>query len=237
MRMRCTTLLLLVSPCVLLVAAAYLQWGTVGLPALPPSPPLTPETAAEPYGFPAWLRITHYVNLLFLILLIRSGLQSLMDHPRLYWKVHCTPGTDYHDDIRRAAELKPQGIHAEAGAIRDVVQNHMFQVIACLAMECPTGKDHEARRDERGRLLKTVRTLDPSNVMRSQFRGYRREPGVAPDSQVETFAAIRFYIDNERWNGVPFYMRVGKCLPVTATEVLVRFKRPLRPVKVPSRTI
>jgi hypothetical protein len=95
MRMRCTTLLLLVSPCVLLVAAACLQWGTVGLPALPPSPPLTPETVAEPYGFPAWLRLTHYVNLLFLILLIRSGLQILMDHPRLYWNVHCTPGTEW----------------------------------------------------------------------------------------------------------------------------------------------
>ena len=97
-------------------------------------------------------------------------------------------------------------------------------------MECPAGKDHEARRDERGRLLKAVRTLDPSDVVRGQFRGYRREPGVAPDSQVETFAALRFHIDNERWNGVPFYVRVGKCLPVTATEVLVRFKRPPRPV-------
>ena len=120
--------------------------------------------------------------------------------------------------------------YEEAGAIRDVVQNHMLQVIACLAEECPAGKDHEARRDERGRLLKAVRTLEPSDVVRGQVRGYRREPGVAPDSQVETFAAVRFLIDNERWNGVPFYVRVGKCLPVTATEVLVRFKRPLRPV-------
>jgi glucose-6-phosphate 1-dehydrogenase len=120
--------------------------------------------------------------------------------------------------------------YEEAGAIRDVVQNHMLQVIACLAEECPAGKDHEARRDERGRLLKAVRTLELSDVVRGQFRGYRREPGVAPDSQVETFAAVRFLIDNERWNGVPFYVRVGKCLPVTATEVLVRFKRPPRPV-------
>ena len=120
--------------------------------------------------------------------------------------------------------------YEEAGAIRDVVQNHMLEVIACLAMECPAGKDHEARRDERGRLLKTVRTLEPSDVVRGQFRGYRHEPGVAPDSQVETFAAIRFHIDNARWNGVPFYVRVGKCLPVTATEVLVRFKRPPLPV-------
>jgi DMSO/TMAO reductase YedYZ molybdopterin-dependent catalytic subunit/thiosulfate reductase cytochrome b subunit len=79
----------------LLVAAAFIQWGTVGLPSLPASPTMSPETAAAPYGFPAWLRITHYVNFLFLILLIRSGLQILMDHPRLYWNVHCTPGTEW----------------------------------------------------------------------------------------------------------------------------------------------
>jgi glucose-6-phosphate 1-dehydrogenase len=120
--------------------------------------------------------------------------------------------------------------YEEAGAIRDVVQNHMLQVIACLAEESPTGKGHEARRDERGRVLKTVRTLAPSDVVRGQFRGYRSEPGVAPDSQVETFAAIRFHIDNKRWSGVPFYVRAGKCLPITATEVLVRLKCPPRPV-------
>ena len=95
MRIRFKTLLLLASPPLLLVAAAYIQWGTVGLPVLPPTPVLTPETAAEPFGFPAWLRVTHYVNFLFLVLLIRSGLQILMDHPRLYWNVHCTPGTEW----------------------------------------------------------------------------------------------------------------------------------------------
>jgi glucose-6-phosphate 1-dehydrogenase len=120
--------------------------------------------------------------------------------------------------------------YEETGAIRDVVQNHMLEVIACLAMECPAENDHEARRDERGRLLKAVRTLQPSDIVRGQFRGYRQESGVAADSQVETFAAVRFQIDNDRWAGVPFYVRVGKCLPVTATEVLVRVKRPPRPV-------
>jgi glucose-6-phosphate 1-dehydrogenase len=120
--------------------------------------------------------------------------------------------------------------YEEAGAIRDVVQNHMLEVIACLGMECPAANDHAARRDERGRLLKAVRTLQPSDVVRGQFRGYRDEPGVAADSQVETFAALRFHIDNQRWSGVPFYLRVGKCLPVTVTEVLVRFKQPSRPV-------
>ena len=94
MHIRLKTLLLLVSPLLLLVAAAYIQWGTIGLPQVPFSPTLTSETATESYGFPAWLRITHYVNFLFLVLLVRSGLQILMDHPRLYWNVHCTPGTE-----------------------------------------------------------------------------------------------------------------------------------------------
>jgi len=92
-RIRLSTLLPLVLPAVLLVIAAYAQWLTVGLPPLPPAPELTPQTATQPYGFPLWIGVTHYVNLLFLILLARSGLQILMDHPRLYWNVHCTPGT------------------------------------------------------------------------------------------------------------------------------------------------
>jgi sulfoxide reductase catalytic subunit YedY len=96
MRIRLRTLLVLVSPFVLALAGAYVQWATVGLPAVSPAPPLlTAETAREPSGFPAWLRITHYVNFLFLILLVRSGLQILMDHPRLYWNVHCTPNTEW----------------------------------------------------------------------------------------------------------------------------------------------
>jgi len=95
MHIRFKTLLLLVSPLLLLVAAAYIQWGTLGLPALPASLAMTPVTVAEPYGFPAWLRITHYITFLFMVLLIRSGLQILMDHPRLYWNVHCTPGTEW----------------------------------------------------------------------------------------------------------------------------------------------
>jgi hypothetical protein len=95
MRVRLKSLLRLVSPLLLLIAAAYLQWGTVGLPLLPPNPVLTSAMAVEPYGFPAWLRITHYLNFMFLILLIRSGVQILMDHPRLYWNVHCTPSTEW----------------------------------------------------------------------------------------------------------------------------------------------
>jgi methionine sulfoxide reductase catalytic subunit len=95
MHIRFKTLLVLVSPLLLLIAAAYLQWGVAGLPVLPPAPVFTPETATAPFGFPAWLRITHYLTFLFMILLIRSGLQILMDHPRLYWNVNCTPGTEW----------------------------------------------------------------------------------------------------------------------------------------------
>jgi methionine sulfoxide reductase catalytic subunit len=95
MHVRFKTLIALVSPLLLLIAVAYIQWGTAGLPVLPPAPAFTPETATAPFGFPAWLRVTHYLTFLFMILLIRSGLQILMDHPRLYWNVNCTPGTEW----------------------------------------------------------------------------------------------------------------------------------------------
>jgi sulfoxide reductase catalytic subunit YedY len=95
MRIRSKTLLLLTSPFLLLFAAAYIQWAIIGLPAVPLTPTVAPETTPEPSGFPAWLCLTHYVNFLFLVLLVRSGLQILMDHPRLYWNVHCTPGTEW----------------------------------------------------------------------------------------------------------------------------------------------
>jgi glucose-6-phosphate 1-dehydrogenase len=120
--------------------------------------------------------------------------------------------------------------YEEAGAIRDVVQNHMLQVIACLAMESPERRDHEALRDERGKVMKAIRPLAPADVIRGQFTGYRKEPGVAADSKVETFAAVRFQIDSPRWSGVPFYVRAGKCLPVTTTEVFIKLKPMSHPV-------
>jgi glucose-6-phosphate 1-dehydrogenase len=114
----------------------------------------------------------------------------------------------------------------EAGAIRDVVQNHLLQVTALLAMEPPVGAGPESARDERTRVFKAMRPLDPSDIVRGQFLGYRDEEGVAPDSDVETFAALRLYIDSWRWAGVPFFIRAGKCLPATATEVRAVLKRP-----------
>jgi glucose-6-phosphate 1-dehydrogenase len=114
----------------------------------------------------------------------------------------------------------------KTGAIRDVMENHLLQVTTCLAMDAPSSGQAEAMRDEKARLLNAIAPLDPKNVVRGQFRGYLDEPGVAPGSKVETFAAMRLQIDNPRWTGVPFLLRAGKRLPVTCTEVLVELKGP-----------
>ena len=114
----------------------------------------------------------------------------------------------------------------EAGAIRDVMQNHLLQVVGFLAMEPPVNSSGDALRDEKVKVFRALRPLQPNDVVRGQFKGYRNEPGVAPDSKVETFAALRLSIDSWRWNGVPFYLRAGKCLPVTATEVVVELRAP-----------
>jgi glucose-6-phosphate 1-dehydrogenase len=116
--------------------------------------------------------------------------------------------------------------YEEAGAIRDVLQNHLLQVLALLTMDPPSVNAPDAVRAERSRLLKAVRPLDRSSVVRGQFRDYRDEPGVASDSGVETYVAARLAIDTWRWADVPFYIRTGKRLPVTATEVTVEFQRP-----------
>ncbi|HJU25307.1 MAG TPA: glucose-6-phosphate dehydrogenase, partial [Rhodanobacteraceae bacterium] len=116
--------------------------------------------------------------------------------------------------------------YEEVGALRDVVQNHMLQVLVLLTMDGPTGRDGEAMRSEKQRLLRAIRPLDPKEVVRGQFEGYRHEPGVARRSKVETFAAMRLHIDTWRWAGVPFYIRAGKEMPVTCTEVFVDLKCP-----------
>jgi glucose-6-phosphate 1-dehydrogenase len=112
------------------------------------------------------------------------------------------------------------------GAIRDVVQNHLFQVLSNLAMEPPARLDSESLRDEKVKVLKSIPALKAGDIVLGQFRGYRDERGVSPDSQVETYAAVRLHIDSWRWQDVPFYIRTGKCLPVTSTEVVARLRRP-----------
>ena len=109
--------------------------------------------------------------------------------------------------------------YEQTGAIRDVVENHLFQVLSNLAMEPPVGTDAESMRNEKVKVLQAMQSLDARNLVRGQYRGYRQEKAVAPDSQVETFGAMRLAIDSWRWEGVPFYIRAGKCLPVTATEI------------------
>ena len=114
----------------------------------------------------------------------------------------------------------------ETGAVRDVVQNHLLQVLTNVAMEPPPGLDAELLRDEKAKVLKGIRPLAPDDVVRGQFRGYRDEPGVRANSSTETFVALRLEINSWRWKDVPFYIRAGKRLPVTATEVLVKLRQP-----------
>jgi glucose-6-phosphate 1-dehydrogenase len=145
-----------------------------------------------------------------------------------------------HDYIRAiqitmAETVGVQGrgqFYDDTGALRDVVQNHLLQVFACLAMEPPESLDIESTRDRKTRVLESTRPLSPNNVVRGQFVGYREEKGVASTSTVETFAAVKMFADTPRWAGVPFYIRSGKRLPVTATEVIVEFRQPVHPIFV-----
>jgi len=114
----------------------------------------------------------------------------------------------------------------DTGAIRDVVENHMLQVVAFLAMEVPTGLHCDAIRDEQVKVFRSISPLDTKHLVRGQFNGYKNEKGIAPDSKVETFAAVRLEVQSWRWSGVPFLIRAGKCLPVTTTEVLAKLRKP-----------
>jgi len=138
---------------------------------------------------------------------------------------------DYIRDVQitMAENFGVQGrgaFYEEVGTIRDVVQNHLLQVVTLLAMDAPAGHDPTTMQAEKLRIFRAMQPLDPKEVVRGQFRGYRDESGVAKNSQVETFAALRLHIDTWRWAGVPFFIRAGKNLPVTATEVRVTLKRP-----------
>jgi glucose-6-phosphate 1-dehydrogenase len=118
--------------------------------------------------------------------------------------------------------------YEEVGAVRDVIQNHLLQVVCHLAMEPPVGNGVDALRDEKIRVLRSIRTVTGKSLVRGQYQGYRDEPGVNPQSQVETYAAMELHLDSWRWAGVPFYIRAGKALAATATEAVVEFERPPR---------
>jgi glucose-6-phosphate 1-dehydrogenase len=131
--------------------------------------------------------------------------------------------------ITMAEDFGVQGrgaFYDQTGTIRDVIQNHLFQILCNLAMEPPVRRDSETIRDEKVKILKAIRPLDANNLVRGQFRDYQKENGVAPDSKVETFAALKLEVESWRWKGVPFYIRAGKNLPVTCTEVIGRLRKP-----------
>lgn len=118
------------------------------------------------------------------------------------------------------------GFYETAGCLRDVIQNHLFQIVALLAMEPPAGRDFGAVHNEKAKVFQAMRPLEPDDLVRGQYAGYRREPAVSKSSDVETFCALRLFIDSWRWEGVPWYLRSGKYLAETATEVLVELKPP-----------
>jgi glucose-6-phosphate 1-dehydrogenase len=177
----------------------------------------------EYFAEPAIYRIDHYLG--------KNPVQNLLYFRFANSFVEPISNRNYvdHIQITMAENFGVQGrgaFYEEAGALRDVVQNHLFQVLANMTMEPPVGTDSEAVRDEKVKVLRAVPILDPAHVVRGQFRGYRQEKGVAPDSKVETFVALRLQICSWRWQCVPVYIRAGKCLPVTCTEAVTVLRQP-----------
>src|SRR5437879_1427987 len=147
----------------------------------------------------------------------------------LLWKPSGTATYIDSVEITMAEDFRVQGrggFYNQTGAIRDVIQNHLFQVLSNLAMEPPVRSDSESIRDEKVKVLKAIPPIEEKDLVRGQFRGYRNENGVAKDSQTETFAGLKLEINSWRWKGVPFYIRAGKCLPVTSTEIVGKFRKP-----------
>jgi glucose-6-phosphate 1-dehydrogenase len=179
--------------------------------------------AALRRNFPesAIFRIDHYIDKESFLNMLYFRLANMVVEP--IWSRH------YIDSVQitMAESFGVQGrgrFYEETGAIRDVVQNHVLQVAATIAMEPLHTSDQQLIAEAATRAMQSMEPIDPTRVIRGQFEGYHNEPGVAPNSTVETFAALELSFDGDRWRGVPFYLRAGKCLPVTCTEVLVNLK-------------
>jgi glucose-6-phosphate 1-dehydrogenase len=181
------------------------------------------RTLHEVFGESSIFRIDHYLG--------KEAVQNILYFRFANTFLEPIWNREYIRDVQitMAENFGVQGrgaFYEEVGTIRDVVQNHLLQVVTLLAMDAPAGHDPETMQAEKLRIFRAMQPLDPKEVVRGQFRGYRDENGVAKDSQVETFAALRLRIDTWRWADVPFFIRAGKNLPVTATEVRVTLKRP-----------